>query len=158
MFLHFNHIELVLNIIFDHTTKYAVVIVFDSIPSRDFSKSFKQNRLNFSILLPTLLKILKADSRRPPPSIAGHRCRLSCGRPRTSRAIGAASPRPPQPAEALPSLPAHRYDAVRRAYKVRMDDGSGVSKMAAENMLRPRAGGPAHVGRGGVQLPQLAEA
>ena len=62
--------------------------------------------INFSILLPTLLKILNADSRRPPPSIAGHRCRLSCGRPRTSRAIGAASPRPPQPAEALPSLPA----------------------------------------------------
>ena len=32
------------------------------------------------------------------------------------------------------------------------------SGMAAEMMLRPRAGGPAHVGRGGVQLPQLAEA
>ena len=45
------------------------------------------------------------------------------------------------------------YDAERSAYKVQLEDGSGVRKMAAEKMLRPRTGGrPAHVARGGVKL------
>ena len=44
------------------------------------------------------------------------------------------------------------YDAPHKAYKVSVD-GTDITKMAAEKMLRPRTGGrPAHVARGGVKL------
>ena len=49
-------------------------------------------------------------------------------------------------------------DKLVEAYSMVSGEAERMKKMAAEKMLRPRAGGLAHVARGGVQLPQLAEA